>query len=71
MNYQFSWTEFSAQAHLGLAHLGDSGVSKDRAKPKKPCLAVYPPTSALGPLPGVAYPQGGKKEYSIVWHQLP
>jgi putative transposase len=53
--------EFAAQARLGLALSGDSGVVKDKAEPNQPCLTVYPPTSALGSLPSVALSSGWAK----------
>jgi putative transposase len=53
--------EFAAEARLGLSLSGDSGAEKDKAEPAKPCLTVYPPTSALGSLPSVALSSGWEK----------
>ncbi len=53
--------EFAAEARLGLALSRDSGDVEDKAEPTEPRLTVYPPTSALGPLPGVALSSGWAK----------
>jgi len=53
--------EFAAEARLGLSLSRDSGVGKNKAEPKEPCLTVYPPTSALGSLPSAALSSGWAK----------
>jgi putative transposase len=50
--------EFAAEARLGLALSGDSGVAKDKAGPNQPCPSVIHPPRRSGCSPAVALSSG-------------